>query len=192
MRIIFILLQPFFLIMAILLGSGFVSCGDVDEDESSPDVNEKAVGDNSDAEMEEKVLRYVSPVVSYINYSYHIDITSNLSESYPKKTIKYGIECGYDNYNWQKYAQKDIDNMYSCVSSIFLDTEEEFAEESLYWRSYIALLSKMEDGNLADDEQQLFNGIVKIFKQSESKAKALYQGRVFVEIENKRFYIKEF
>ena len=131
-------------------------------------------------------------MVSYFNYCYQIDITSTLSGVYPNSVIKYGIECGYGDYKYQKYAVATGENSYSCVSSIFLDSEEEFADEAMYWRSYMELLEWMEVRNLNEDEQDLYNEIVKTMKSSESKAKSQYQGRVFVEVDNERYYIKTF
>ena len=181
-----------FILFVTMVSVPLVSCGD-DEEESEKETTVESEGQGQtgkDSNLEKDVNRYVYPMVSYLNYSYQIDITSNLASLYPRKTIKYGIECGYGSYDWEKYAVASVGNSYSCVSSIFLDREEEFAAEAVYWSSYIDLLQKQESRGLRDDEQQLYNEIVKILRKSESQAKAKYQGRVFVEVDNKRYYIK--
>ena len=181
-----------FILFVTMTSVSLVSCGD-DEKGTGEDITVESEGQGQtgkDSEIEKNVNRYVYPMVSYLNYSYQIDITSNLAGLYPSKTIKYGIECGYGSYDWEKYAAASGGNSYSCVSSIFLLGEDEFAAEAVYWSSYIDLLQKQELRGLRDDEQQLYNEIVKILRKSESQAKTKYQGRVFVEVDNKRYYIK--
>ena len=181
------------LLFATMLTVSFVSCGDDDEN----GIDDSQIVDNtSHTSNENSVERLINstvyPMVSYLNYSYQVEITSTLSETLPGKDIRYGIECGYGGYDWEKYATKSIGNSYSCVSSIFLDTEDDFAVEALYWSSFVDLLEKQESRGLRDDEQQLYNEIVKTLRKSESNAKSQYQGRVFVKVDGKKYYIKNF
>ena len=103
--------------------------------------------------------------------------------------IKYGIECGYSNYNWQQYASGG-GSSYSLRACVFIDANgSPYSTEGFYWPSYLALQQK---SSLTSDERDLWNSIIKKFNQSENAAKNQYSGRVFVEVNGVRYYIKYF
>lgn len=182
------------LLLVVVLSFGLSGCGD-DEEKSIDDPSEQGSNENTsdnDAQMEKAIRQYVYSIISYLDYSYQIEIVSNVADLYTTKTFRYGIECGYGSYDWEKYATHKQGNIYVCVSSVFIETEDEFATESFYWSSYIDLLKKKETRELREDEQQLYDDIVKILRKSENKAKNQYQGRVFVEVDGNRYYIKDF
>ena len=172
----------------------FSSCGD---DNHIPD-NKVSLGNNGNGnielpdpkdEMRQAVKAHVSEYSEYKNFCFYITIKTTLSEEYPDKYFKYGIEMGYGSYDYYVYAT-GYDDTYSVEQPVYI-----FAEGSPYfmysfnWKTYQSLLEDMNNGPLSDSEKSLYNETVKILKKDEANAKSSFIYRVFVDVDNDRYYL---
>lgn len=197
-------------LVAIMGVGSFTSCGrDEDDDfknESNwiSDDNSNDTGGNSgnsnDGNSENTITQYdISSNVTvniksiFEGYGYEVNIISNLQRKYPNKTFKYGVVCGYDGYDYIKYytaADKIVE--YECV---FIDADgvKYGWYGSMYWRSLVALKNKEDAGEtLCEDEKDLQRDVMEIFRKDGYYNKTHYKGKIFVEYNDKRYYIKSF
>ena len=138
---------------------------------------------------ESDVLSKVSASVNYADFAYNIEISTSLASAYPGRTIKYGAECGYGSYDWQQCATGS-GTSYSIACCVFVHGQgSPYANEGFMWKSYMNL---KEMTNLSADQRELLADATSILKASESKAKSQFQGRVFVDIDDIRYYILYF
>jgi hypothetical protein len=138
---------------------------------------------------EDDVISGVSANVSYADYAYNISISSSLSSKYPGRTIKYGVECGYDSYGWQLWASGSGTD-YSVVCCVFVDgLGSPYANEAFNWKTYMNLKDQTK---LEADQQGLLSDLISILNKSEDKAQSQFIGRVFAEIDEIRYYFKNF
>ena len=141
--------------------------------------------------MLEEVSQYVSSHVTYSNYSWDISMDSFLESVYSDKIIKYGILCGYNGepYYYSKYFTL-IDSHIESVEPLFVDGNgSPYITQYLYWNSLIALQNK---GTLTSTERGLKNDILNDFRTSEPKAKSVYWGQLFVDMDGTKYIVKEF
>ena len=175
----------------------FIACGDSDdgqEEWNSPDDD----NNNSDPTYQ-LVKNNISASVGYGDYSWNISIKSKFASVFPGKSIVYGVESGYGDYQYYEhfkfsnsYIQKNDGNGNMTISyPVFVGNE--YASESLYWSSYKALKAKKANGErLSSDEQDLWNDIVKYMNAKESKAKSTFCGRLYAQFDNKRYVFYTF
>ena len=193
-------IKMFAILLATMISSStFVACGSSDDEQNewySPDANGN--NNNSDPTFE-LVKKNTSASVSYGDYSWNIVIKSTLSSVFPGKSIVYGVESGYGDYQYYEhfkfnnpYIQKDNGNGNMTISyPVFVGNE--YANESMYWRSYKALKAKKANGErLSSDEQNLWKDIVKYMNAKESKAKSNFCGRLYAQFDYKRYVFYTF
>ncbi len=160
-------------------GSGWVDDGDDGDDDG---------GGNSGGNIGALISRHVRASVSYADYVWDVSLTSTLEDVLPDYRIKYGVEFGEGGYYYQSYMEQSYSGRWSVEISIFIDD----GACTLYLSSYNALNEKMKTEELTDDEKELYREIVKLMDESEAKILRTYMGRVFVEINGKRYYILEY
>ena len=193
----------FAILLATMLSSTtFVACGGSDDEQDewySPDDGDDYGNNNSSDPTFELVNKNTSASVSYGDYSWNITIKSKLASVFPGKSIVYGVESGYGDYQYYEhfkfsnsYIQKNDGNGNMNISyPVFVGNE--YASESLYWSSYKALKAKKANGErLSSDEQDLWNDIVKYMNAKESKAKSTFCGRLYAQFDNKRYVFYTF
>lgn len=183
-----------FVLFMMVTGPTFTACGGSDDDEGmfapSNDVDNS---DNVDTQIYELLKRNISASVSYSDYSWIIAIKSNLTNTFPGKTIIYGMENGYGTYKYyehftfeNEYLQMDdgAGNM-KVYYPVFVGSEYPL---SLYWSSYKALENKKaKSETLSSDERDLWNEIVKTMNKDEYKAKGTFCGRLYAQLDNTRY-----
>lgn len=185
------------ILATMMTSTTFIACGDSDdeqEERNSPDDD----NNNSDPTYQ-LVKNNISASVGYGDYSWNISIKSKLASVFPGKSIVYGVESGYGDYQYYEhfkfsnsYIQKNDGNGNMTISyPVFVGNE--YASESLYWSSYKALKAKKANGErLSSDEQDLWNDIVKYMNAKESKAKSTFCGRLYAQFDNKRYVFYTF
>lgn len=190
------------LLAAMMSSSTFVACGssdDVQNEWYSPDTDDDFGNNNNSDPTLDLVKKNTSASVSYGDYSWNIAIKSKLSSVFPGKSIVYGIESGYGNYQYYEhfkfnnsYTQKNDGNGDMTISyPVFVGNE--YAIETMYWNSYKALKAKKANGDrLSSDEQDLWNDIVKYMNAKESKASSNFCGRLYAQFDNKRYVFYTF
>lgn len=156
---------------------------------------------------EQKVRKNVSASVYYSNYFWHISITSGLESVLTGKTFKYGVECGYGNYDIHVYADPNDTyasmygiNLYSDDSGLHISMElsvfdgmGNYSVEAFYVRTYLSVLQKQSAGEtLTADERQLLSYYGRVLPEKEAIAKRDFIGRIFVEVGGTRYYIQTF
>ena len=183
-----------------MVSSSFVACCGSDDDGQNEwnSSNNDGYNSNSDPAYE-LVKKNISASVSYGDYSWNISIKSKLANVFPGKSIIYGVESGYGDYQYYEhfkfkdsYIQKNDGNGNMTISyPIFVG--DEYAVEGLHWSSYKALKAKKENGErLSSSEQDLWNDIVKYMNAKESKAKLTFCGRLYAQFDNKRYVFYTF
>ena len=151
-------------------------------------VNRKAQEIEEDEENEEissNIKDYVDITYEYVEEDISIEFTINteLGKEFPGKTFKYGIEYGYGDYEYTSYCEMGGKSSQTFVMSIL------FAEYALYYKSYIALREKIDNGEkLTDSEQVLLEEVVYYIEKDVKKFKARY----FVEYNGERFYFNAY
>lgn len=187
------------ILTTMIVSSTFVACGNSDEEQDewySPDDGDD---NNSSDPTFELVKKNTSASVSYGDYSWNITIKSKLASVFSDKSIVYGVESGYGDYQYYEhfkfsnsYIQKNDGNGNMTISyPVFVGNE--YASESLYWSSYKALKAKKTNGErLSSDEQDLWNDIVKYMNVKENKAKSTFCGRLYAQFDNKRYVFYTF
>lgn len=185
------------ILATMMTNTTFIACGDSDDEQeewNSPDDD----NNNSDPTYQ-LVKNNISASVGYGDYSWNISIKSKLASVFPEKSIVYGVESGYGDYQYYEhfkfsnsYIQKNDGNGNMTISyPVFVGNE--YASESLYWSSYKALKAKKANGErLSSDEQDLWNDIVKYMNAKESKAKSTFCGRLYAQFDNKRYVFYTF
>ena len=183
------------ILTTIMATTTFVACDGSDDDEQDEWNSSNDNGDDSSSDPTYKLVKKnISASVSYGDYSWNISIKSKLASVFPGKSITYGVENGYGDYQYYEhfkfknsYIQKKDDNGNMTISyPIFVGNE--YASEGLYWSSYKALKVKRANGEkLSSSEQDLWNDIVKDMNAKESKAKSTYCGRLYAQFDNKRY-----
>jgi len=128
--------------------------------------------------IDDVVEKNVSISSSYDDFIHTVVIKSSLSTLYPKATIKYGVEYGYNEYTYEHVCGTN-GSSYTVNVSVCLDNE------SMYITSFRALQKKKAAGEtLSSDEKQLMNEIKPKIRSAAKK----FQGRVFVDVEGERYY----
>lgn len=128
---------------------------------------------------------------TYSDYGWNIGIETELDSELPGKTIRYGIECGYGSYGYDKYFSI-IGQRFNTVESIFIDAST-YAEYSMYYGSYVALKRKLDTGSaLTTEERDLYNEIVNMMNTALRNGADEYQGRLFAEVDGVRYYFCTF
>ena len=185
------------ILATMMTSTTFIACGDSDDEQeewNSPDDD----NNNSDPTYQ-LVKNNISASVGYGDYSWNISIKSKLASVFPGKSIVYGVESGYGDYQYYEhfkfsnsYIQKNDGNGNMTISyPVFVGNE--YASETLYWSSYKALKAKKANGErLSSDEQDLWNDIVKYMNAKESKAKSTFCGRLYAQFDNKRYVFYTF
>ena len=185
------------ILATMMTSTTFIACGDSDDEQeewNSPDDD----NNNSDPTYQ-LVKNNISASVGYGDYSWNISIKSKLASVFPGKSIVYGVESGYGDYQYYEhfkfsnsYIQKNDGNGNMTISyPVFVGNE--YASESLYWSSYKALKAKKANGDrLSSDEQDLWNDIVKYMNAKESKASSNFCGRLYAQFDNKRYVFYTF
>lgn len=174
----------------------FVSCGDdnyIPNCDASSGDNVENPDQNPDSdpkeEMKQAVKSYVSATCQYKNFCFYITIRTYLSEKYPDKTFEYGIELGYGSYDYFVFAT-GYGNAYSIEQPVFINGEgSPYLGLIFYWRSYQAMLATMEERPLTSSEQSFYNDLLKQYKNGESSAKSSFIYRVFVDVDDNRYYL---
>lgn len=181
-------------ILPIIMISVIVSCGDDDDNPMQPvhyegqDADGKQIADD----IETIISKNVSVTSRYSEYSWDITISTTLSDVYPSNSISYGIDCGYDgNYQYYKYADGS-GNTYSVTAELYMTKDNTpYVSLGMYYISYLSYLEKQKKGTLKDYDKEPFQTITKALKNKENEAKSRYCCRVFVEIDNEKYFIKQ-
>lgn len=172
--------------------------GGEEEEILAPDNNENAGNGNQDKvdNTAEIVKRNISATVGYSNYCWDISIKSNLEKALPGKSIIYGVESGYDSYQYYEhftfnhayFQEKDSNGNMSVHYPVFI--EAEYPVEALYCRQYKAVKNKEASGNtLSSDERDFLKEVVPILKKADKiDVKSHYCGRLYAQINNKRYF----
>lgn len=171
---------------------GFVACGDDEDENNTPSLgwrpeqggNAEGGGENDD-DVSQTIGKYVTVTSYYKDYAYNITISSRLSDVYKGKVIKYGIEWGYlQSYDYVQYIGTGGEQ-YTVKAFISND-----GEMSVYWRSYNALMDKIESGEkLREDEKNLLENLIEFLDEEETEVLADYCGRIFVEMDGIKYYV---
>lgn len=112
------------------------------------------------------------------NFHQQLDITSNLAQKYPYKTIKYIVIIHGDSYN--EYSFKDNNNLH--VDNLFC-TDANF---SIFLDIYDSIKKKQNSGRvLTSDEREELSSITKILNEMANETTFEF----FVEINGNRFAI---
>ena len=99
------------ILATIMTSSTFVACGGSDDDEQDEWNSSNGNGDDSSSDPTyELVKKNISASVSYGDYSWNISIKSKLASVFPGKSITYGVESGYGDY--QYYEHFKFNNSY--------------------------------------------------------------------------------
>lgn len=175
-----------------------VSCGGDDEPYSDYNETHGNSGSASDP-IADIVKSNISASVSYSDFGWNMTINSKLASKLPGKTLTYGTECGYGSYQYYHHFNFKTDylektdgqgNMNICFS---LFVGNEYAYEQFYFSSYKELQSRMAKGyTLISDERDLYNSILKIFREKENAAKSKYCGRLYVIIDGIKYFYKTY
>lgn len=182
------------ILATIMVSSTFVACGGSDDDEQNEWNSSNGNGDDSSSDPTyELVKKNISASVSYGDYSWNISIKSKLASAFPGKSITYGVESGYGDYQYYEHFkfnnsnQKNDGNGNITVSyPVFVG--DEYSYEGFTWIGYKGLKEKKANGeSLNSDERDLWNEIVKVMNAKESKAKSTYCGRLYAQFDNKRY-----
>ena len=171
--------------------------GGEEEEILAPDNNENAGNDNQDKvdNTAEIVKRNISATVGYSNYCWDISIKSNLEKALPGKSIIYGVESGYDSYQYYEhftfekelFQKKDNNGNMKIRYSIFAGNE--FSNEDFLWGPYIILKDRIANGEtLGDSEMDYVEDATKLFKKAELDAYRHCCWRLYAQINNKRYF----
>ena len=173
--------------------------GGEEEEILAPDNNENAGNGNQDKvdNTAEIVKRNISATAKRDNdYGWVISIKSNLEKALPGKSIIYGVESGYDSYKYYEhftfnhayFQEKDSNGNMSVHYPVFI--EAEYPTEALYCRQYKAVKNKEASGNtLSSDERDFLKEVVPILKKADKiDVKSHYCGRLYAQINNKRYF----
>lgn len=180
------------LIPALVISVLLVACGGSDP---VSDYYEEEIGtpSSSTSNIEQTIKSNVSVNASYSEYYVNTTIKSTLSSALSGKTIQYGIEFGYDgDYAWHQSCENFSGTTGSIKSSIFFDCGKyKFSADELYVRSYLKIMDKKAKGeSISSEEKDLFAKLVTYLNRDEPIAKKAYNGRVFVEVNGQRHYVK--
>ena len=141
------------------------------------------------------VKQNVVTTVGYKDYAWNISIHSRLASAFPGKSITYGIEFGYDAYNYYQefkfnndFQTNDGNGNMTIIYPVF-GPAGKYVEENIYWDSYLSLKEKQSKGQtLTNDEKSLLSSIIQYLNQSEYGAKNSFCGRLYAQIDGKRYY----
>ena len=175
--------------------------GGEEEEILAPDNNENAGNGNQDKvdNTAEIVKRNISATVGYSNYCWDISIKSNLEKALPGKSIIYGVESGYDSYQYYEhftfekelFQKKDNNGNMTIRYSIFAGNE--FSNEDFIWYLYIVLKDRIAKGETLDDsEMDSVEEATKLFKKAELDAYRHCCWRLYAQINNKRYFYYHF
>ncbi len=181
-----------FLAICLLPAIGFVSCGP-DEPDPVPNSSESSANDSDPISQE--IKRNISASVSYSDFGWNISIRSKLADVFPGKSLVYGTECGYGSYDYYQhftfktaYMEK-TDGRGNMEIYFPLFVGNEYGGEWLYYSSYKELQYMKANGiTLDSEERDLYNSIVEALKSKESAAKATYCGRLYVIVDNTKYF----
>lgn len=198
------------LIIIILFPVFLSSCGE-DEPELPDDNTENNQENNNNnntltyKQIEQLAKANISIEASYADYITTFTITSTLSDKLPSSyTIEYAIghtsrypaetiyaSVGKQAYYYEESREGDkliitIKNPFWYYYVIVEEDDDIWAKSVMYYSSYIALKEKGL-GNLTEDEQSLYNSLVKILNEYEKEAAKYYIQDVEVCVNN-RFY----
>ena len=172
--------------------------GGEEEEILAPDNNDNAGNDNQDKvdNTAEIVKRNISATAKRDNdYGWVISIKSNLEKALPGKSIIYGVESGYDSYQYYEhftfekelFQKKDNNGNMTIRYSIFAGNE--FSNEDFLWGPYIILKDRIANGEtLGDSEMDYVTEATKLFKKAEHKANLHCCWRLYAQINNKRYF----
>ena len=171
--------------------------GGEEEEILAPDNNENAGNDNQDKvdNTAEIVKRNISATVGYSNYCWDISIKSNLEKALPGKSIIYGVESGYDSYQYYEhftfekelFQKKDNNGNMTIRYSIFAGNE--FSNEDFLWYVYYISKKRLAEGETLDDgEMDYVEEASKLFKKAELDAYRHCCWRLYAQINNKRYF----
>ena len=199
------------MLVAAIVSVGLVSCGDDDNDNEDVtplypvDNNEgNHSGESESEDIVQIIAQNVSASITYSTYFWHISISTTLHSKLPQKNIVYGVEFGYGKYDsWFNTLGKGntyhynsgaegSGNLYTLEMSIFDGTDGTYANESFYARQYVDILEKQQSGTLNTDQKNLLAILNKSLPPKETSAKRTFIGRLYVDIDSKRYYIKNF
>ena len=187
------------ILATIMASSTIVACGGSDDDEQDEWNSSNGNGNDSSSDPTyELVKKNISASVGYGDYSWNISIKSKLARVFPGKSITYGVESGYGDYQYYEHFkfnnsnQKNDGNGNFTVSyPVFVG--DEYSYEGFVWYSYKALKEKKANGeSLSSDERDLWNEIVKAMNAKEYKAKSTFCGRLYAQFDNKRYVFHSF
>ena len=94
------------ILTTMIASTTFIACGGSDDEQDewySPDDNDDNGNNNSSDPDFELVKKNTSASVSYGDYSWNITIKSKLSSVFPGKSIVYGVESGYGDYQYYEH-----------------------------------------------------------------------------------------
>ena len=171
--------------------------GGEEEEILAPDNNENTGNGNQDKvdNTAEIVKINISATVGYSNYCWDISIKSNLEKALPGKSIIYGVESGYDSYQYYEhftfekelFQKKDNNGNMKIRYSIFAGNE--FSNEDFLWGPYIILKDRIANGEtLGDSEMDYVEDATKLFKKAELDAYRHCCWRLYAQINNKRYF----
>lgn len=202
---------------AIFIGSSLMSCNKDNDDEHRDDFpieneNDDTPSNNNDENVSilKIINENVTAIVKYEYYTFHLDLYTELTENGKyfagRNDIKYGVEWHYSNgagssgYYTIDPKNRFMDvtiissNHYSVVIPIFVWEDDADKTTKMNFFSFQYRYLKLKEANgetLSSDERTLLTRLEKEFKPYINMINE-YRGKVFVDIGNKRYYIKSF
>jgi hypothetical protein len=186
-----------------------VSCDNSLDDFSTSNNNGSNNSSSSDKDNVEKIIANNSSISYYYDdYAYHIVLTIN-----PEKLSEIGVD--YNDYYLEAVYTKDrpdnggfismtqprdsgcflvkansTNSRFDIIASIFIDDDymSPYAEESLYWCSYMALKEK---DHLSLSEQDLYNSVVRYMNAVEYEARNQLEFTAYVYHNQKKYILKK-
>jgi len=208
--------NTYFLFLALLLTTilniSMVSCSKEEHETPVvtyyPDNTDNTDTGNNDRpnseSIEDIVSKNIISTISYSNYFWYISLSTSLGDKFPNKSILYGIEFGYGQYDtWFNsackgnsyhygYGASGSGNYYTLEVSVFDGSDGTYSNESFYVRQYVDLLEKQKTTTLDKDQRNLLNKLSKQLPTPGAKAKKAFTGKLYAEIDSKRYYFKNF
>ena len=210
-----------FFVVAISITALMVSCNSDEPEEDNlpiehPNDNGSFSSSNDNTDNSEK-SRYISNIVKtnvsadveYTYFTFTIELYTYLTDAgryfEGRNDIEYGIEWSYTyntdmNYSYFLKSQngymrvtKVSVNHYSVIAPVFTWPDNKDKENVMNDLSiqYSALKQLEKEGSLGKEDKQFMLQIENILTPYMSEVNA-YRGKVFVEIDGERYYVKSF
>lgn len=194
------------LIIALCTLSASCSNNYINDDDTNHNNGNNNSNSNNNNDSSNDIRKIISDNVSvssyYADYAFYITLSTQLESKLPNYSIVYGIAMRYTedapNTVYKSDFTYKINNAscihvdfnssktkYDIIASIFVDIGP-YAEESLYWNSYMALKA---NGTMTNDQKNLYNSCVKYMNEVENEAKSQLETYIYAKIDGKEYTI---